>query len=232
MTAHYGPMDPQRQDPADDPERCCVEAAGRDPAAFEYLYNRYFPRVYGYVYHRVSAVQDSEDLVGDIFFRAMDALGRGQFTWKHEDPFAAWLFRIAHNAVSTYFRTQSPHLGSVLGGEHHLDQHKRAHIVIVPLEDLHCSEEAIGAMPEAAFIQAEEHAQLRRLLARVPPRRQEIITLKFFGGLRNREIAQALGLGERTVASQLCRGIDDLQHLYEQEAQHAPHTQDIVEKRR
>jgi DNA-binding NarL/FixJ family response regulator len=38
--------------------------------------------------------------------------------------------------------------------------------------------------------------------------------LKFFGGLRNNEIAQVLGIDERTVASHLCRGLEDLHCRY------------------
>jgi RNA polymerase sigma-70 factor, ECF subfamily len=207
LTAQPGPSHPDSQDPANDPERTCVDAAGRDPAAFEYLYNRYFPRVYAYVYGRVGTMHDSEDLVSDIFFKALDALGRGQFTWKHEGSFAAWLFRIAHNAVASHYRQQGRETGeSAPDGQRTL-----------PLEAMHGAEES--NLPEATFIRAEDAAQLRGLLALVPPRRQEIVTLKFFGGLRNREIAQALGLDERTVASQLCRALDDLQRLYEQAIQ-------------
>ncbi len=39
---------------------------------------------------------------------------------------------------------------------------------------------------------------------------------RFFGELPNREIALALGLDERTVASHLCRALDDLERLLTQ----------------
>jgi DNA-directed RNA polymerase specialized sigma24 family protein len=44
------------------------------------------------------------------------------------------------------------------------------------------------------------------------PRRREIITLKFLqvASLRNREIAIVLELDERTIASHLQRGLQDL----------------------
>ena len=41
-----------------------------------------------------------------------------------------------------------------------------------------------------------------------------MITLRFFGGLRNMEIAALLELDERTVASHLCRGLRDLHRRY------------------
>ena len=57
---------------------------------------------------------------------------------------------------------------------------------------------------------------MRWLIGSLSPRRQEIVTLKFFGDLRNTEIAQVLGLDERTVASHLCRGLADLHRLYKE----------------
>ena len=62
----------------------------------------------------------------------------------------------------------------------------------------------------------ERFARLRGLMARLSPRRQEIVTLRFFGELPNREIARVLGLDERTVASHLCRALDDLERLLTQ----------------
>jgi RNA polymerase sigma factor (sigma-70 family) len=68
--------------------------------------------------------------------------------------------------------------------------------------------------PEEALTQQETFEQMRALLATLSPRRQEVITLRFFGGLRNQEIAGILGLDERTIASHLSRGLQDLRDLY------------------
>jgi RNA polymerase sigma-70 factor (ECF subfamily) len=69
-------------------------------------------------------------------------------------------------------------------------------------------------LPEQVLTQQETFQQIRALVATLSPRRQEIITLKFFGGLRNYEIAQILGLDERTIAAHLSRGLQDLQRRY------------------
>lgn len=177
----------------DDHERMLIEQAAADPAALERLYSSYFPRVYAYVAYRVGQVADSEDLVSEVFLRAVAALHAGSFRWRQEGSFAAWLFRIARNVVTDYHRSN-------------LKRDNGA----VALEDV--LEFVAGpSLPEEAFIRGEEYAHLRRLVSTLAPRRQEVITLKFFGGLRNSEIAAVLGLDERTVASHLCRGLDDLQ---------------------
>ena len=70
--------------------------------------------------------------------------------------------------------------------------------------------------PDALLLQKERFLRLQEMLHTLSPRRQEIISLRFFGGLRNQEIAEVLGLSEKTVASHLCRGLDDLQTKYRQ----------------
>jgi len=186
-----------------DCERTWVEEALRDARAFERLYNLYFPRVYAYVSYRVGRVQDTEDLVADTFLKAVTGLRK--FQWRREGSFASWLFRIAHNAVTDYYR-QIGRCDEPL-----------------PLDDL--PQLVSGTLrPEDMVLQNEKFAHLRHLIATLPPRRQEVITLKFFGELRNSEIAGVLGLDERTVASHLCRGIEDLHRKYldEQAAQEDP----------
>jgi len=174
-------------------ERMLVKKAQRDPTAFQELYNYYFPRVYAYVIYRVGRVQDTEDLVADTFLKVIERLD--EFQWRGEGSFAAWLFRIAHNLVSDFYRRG------------------RGPEESVPLEEL--PELASSTLlPADAVLQKEKFAYLRRLIGTLSPRRQEIITLKFFGGLRNKEIAVLLGLDERTVASHLCRGVKDLHRQY------------------
>src|SRR5438874_4598570 len=87
-----------------DCEYALVEEARRDPQAFERLYNQFFPRLYAYVGYRVGRTQDTEDLVADTFLKAVEALGMGHFEWRHEGSFAAWLFRIAQNSITDYYR--------------------------------------------------------------------------------------------------------------------------------
>lgn len=174
-------------------EQELLKQARRDPAAFRELYNHYFPRVYAYVSYRVGRVRDSEDIVADTFLRAVDKLD--SFEWRGEGSFAAWLFRIARSHVSDFYRRGQ-------GSEE-----------TIPLEDL--PDLASGALlPADALAQKEKFACLRRLIGTLSPRRQEVITLRFFGGLRNKEIAALLDLDERTVASHLCRGLRDLHRKY------------------
>jgi RNA polymerase sigma factor (sigma-70 family) len=62
-------------------------------------------------------------------------------------------------------------------------------------------------------MQSEQAFHIRQMIALLPIKRQEVVILKFFGGLRNKEIAAVLDLDERTVASHLSRALTDLKRL-------------------
>lgn len=171
-------------------ERSLVERARRDPAAFGALYDRYFPRVYAYVRHRVGCRQDAEDLVAEVFTQAVAAFDR--FAWRHETSFASWLFRIAHNRLANFYRAEG------------------ARATLVPLDAAAAHPDPARA-PDEFVLRDEAAAALHAHLAALAPRRREIVALRFFGGLRNREIAAVLNLDERTVAAHLSRGLLDLQ---------------------
>ena len=77
-------------------ERLLIEAAQRNPARFAELYDIYFDRIYAYVAHRIGGREETEDLVSEVFHKALANLRR--FEWRGA-PFSAWLYRIAANEI-------------------------------------------------------------------------------------------------------------------------------------
>lgn len=167
--------------------RLISEAKRRQQEAFRALYRHYFPRVYAYVAYRVQRAEDAEDLTADIFTKIVESLA--QFEYRGEGSFAAWVFRIAQNRVSQFYRQTE---------------------TSIPLDELPEFHQQ-GQSPDEIVIRKERFAWLSMLIDTLTPRRREIITLRFFGGLRNQEIAIILGLDERTVAAHLSRALTDLQ---------------------
>jgi len=78
-------------------ERLLVEAAQADPSRFAELYESHFARVYAFIARRVRNRQEAEDLTSEVFRQALQDLKR--FEWRGV-PFAAWLLRIAANAMA------------------------------------------------------------------------------------------------------------------------------------
>jgi RNA polymerase sigma-70 factor, ECF subfamily len=175
-----------------DQEKEWIAMAQEDPQALKRLYDHYFPRLYAYVSYRVGRVQDVEDLVAETFLKAIE--GIEGFKWQHKNSFAAWLFSIARNLISNFYRREQ-------------------RWETVPLDESP-NLQVSKLLPEDVALQKEKFQSLRRLIGTLTPRQQEIITLRFFGGLRNQEIAEILGIDERTVAAHICRGLKTAHRKY------------------
>lgn len=176
-------------------ERDLLLQLPRNPVAFTFLYQHYFPRIFSYVAYRVNSRQEAEDLTADIFLKVIGSIDR--FEYRGDGSFATWLFRIAHNTVHQFYRTTS----------------KQSPVGFDDLPDI----QSTDLYPDEIVSRKEQFAFLKTALDQLTPRRKEIIVLRFFGGLRNQEIAEILELDERTVASHLCRGLEDLKQKCQKE---------------
>ena len=90
-------------------ERLLVEAARKDPSRFAELYENHFERVYAYTARRVGNRQEAEDITSEVFHHALANIGK--FEWRGA-PFAAWLMRIASNAIADKWRGTSRERGN------------------------------------------------------------------------------------------------------------------------
>jgi RNA polymerase sigma-70 factor (ECF subfamily) len=170
-------------------EQALIQRARNDPDAFRTIFRAMHPRVFAYVAYRVGRAEDAEDITAEVFMRVVNGLGR--FEYRGEGSFTAWLFQIAHREVARFFSRKR------------ID----ADIPMDELPDI----AGYDPTPEQALVRKERFAAVRAALAELPPRRAEVLTLKFYGELRNKEIAAVLGLDERTVASNLSRALDQLE---------------------
>jgi RNA polymerase sigma-70 factor (ECF subfamily) len=160
-------------------ERLLIEAAREDPRRFAELYENNFERVYAFVVRRVGDRHAAEDLTSDVFHQALVNLAR--FEWRGV-PFAAWLFRIAANAI--------------------VDRSKRA----ARERDLPEPDEP----PQVELEEIEHRARLFRLVDRLPADQRRVIVMRFAEERRIREIAQELGRTEGAVKQLQLRGLQKL----------------------
>ena len=176
-------------------ERDLVRRAQKDPAAFSALYDHYYSQIFGYVLRRTADLQAAQDITSETFFKALARLW--QFRWR-SIPFSAWLYRIAGNEVCQYYRRP---------------EHRRSG----SLEELQEQgfEPVSPRDPESELIEAQERLQrhrdyldIRRRIARLPAKYQEVMALRFFEQKQIGEIARILGKKEGTVKSLLHRAIE------------------------
>lgn len=169
-------------------ERTLVEKAKKDPEAFSALYDLYFQRIYNYVSWRVGSRRDVEDIVSDIFTKTLDKLG--SFRWQKGATFSSWIFRIAHNAVVDYYRSKA----------------KRESVNIDGLPEIQSDD----LLPDEAVDRRRLFKLLSEMIQELPERQAEIITMRFFGEMKNKEIAKVLNIREKSVSSSLFRGLKKL----------------------
>jgi len=150
------------------------QAVNGDQAAFTQLYNQNFDRIHRYIYVKVRSQAEAEDLTQDVFIKALESIS--SYKWR-DLPFAAWLFKIAHNRVIDHVRKVS--------------KEKRA-----SLDEAHAvSVEDPIQMTERNF----EVYQLKEALEQLPGAQREVATLRFIGQLTISEVARTLGKSEGTV---------------------------------
>src|SRR5437899_12083846 len=87
---------------ASDDDRPLIERVRKgDQDAVRTLYERYFDRIYNYVYARVGRAEDAEDLAIDTMTRSLTRLD----LFRDEAvAFSSWVYRIAHNATIDHYR--------------------------------------------------------------------------------------------------------------------------------
>ena len=84
-------------------EYSILERSRKDPKAFGELYEKYFDRIFNYVYRQTDDEELTADLCSQSFLIVLKHLDRYEFRGL---PFSAWLYRIASNEVNKHYRKQ------------------------------------------------------------------------------------------------------------------------------
>jgi RNA polymerase sigma factor (sigma-70 family) len=152
--------------------------------AFDRLYRSSRDDVYAYVAGLLRDAPTAEEVTAAAFERAYRK--RDRFDPQRGEP-RAWLFGIARNAALDELRRRGRH----------------AELAAEPAD-----------MDSFGFEERAEHSE-RRLavsaaLERLEPSERELIALKFFAGLGNAEIAQAIGVSESNAGTKLHRAMTKL----------------------
>jgi RNA polymerase sigma-70 factor (ECF subfamily) len=156
-------------------ESLLVDRARRgDARAFGELYELHVDRIYRYVSYRVATTEHAEDLTEHVFLKAWEAVSRYQ---SRGLPFAAWLYRMAHNAVVDHYRASRP--TTPIDEKFDLEDEKQS--------------------PSDAVMAGVDREGLKLALQRLNPDQQKVILLRFVEGLSHAEVADIVGKSEGAV---------------------------------
>lgn len=173
-----------------------IELAKEDSFYFGELYNTYFERIYRFTFKRLGGNEEvAGDLTQQTFIKAMANMA------KYEDrglPFCSWLYRIAQNEVSMFFRSQKA-TQTV-----DIDESK--------FKDM-CAEANLDS-----YMSMESQEKLVELLNEMEQEHLDLIELRFFQGLSFKEIAEIYGITEPNAKMRVYRILEKLNKKWNEQA--------------
>ena len=143
----------------------------------EDIWNEFSRRLRAFTLSRVSDPDDADDILQDVFVKLHTRID----TLRDEDRLAAWLYQIARNTIADHYRA-------------------RGQTIAVPdtlaVEDEPFESDASGRIA----------ASLKTMVAGLPDRYREAVTLSELEGLPQHEVARRLGLSLSGAKSRVQRG--------------------------
>src|SRR5688572_17816057 len=166
-----------------------LERSKADPRAFGVLYEKYFDRIFNFIYRQT----DDEELTGDLcsqtFMQVLKNVDRYQF---RGIPVSAWFYKIASNEVNKHYR-------------------KRKQVKVFSIE-----ESRIRELMDYADEEYDEEI-IQRLLTfmkDLPTDMLEVLELRFFEDKDFKEIAFILDITESGAKMRVYRALDRLRKKF------------------
>ncbi len=150
-----------------------------DVDAFEVLYRRYWERLYAFAFRYLRSKEDAEEIVQEVFFR----IWRGRAHWVPAGAVRNYLYLAVRNSAR--------------------DRLERA--AVARRRRISQREPAAEVQPDLEA--ADLVAAVERALTELPAKRAEVCKLRLVAELSYAQIAQRLGICEKTVETQLARGL-------------------------
>lgn len=155
---------------------------------FAEIYDAYYRRIYKYICYRINNHYAAEEICSHVF--EVMIFKYNSFS-PDKSKFEVWLFAIARNAVTDYFRSQK----------------KRLTFSLDSISDMFLPKSS----PEEIVIQEDNHEALFKALAKLSDKERNIIAMKYAAGLKNVEIAELLGVSGSNIGVVLYRCLEKLQ---------------------
>ncbi|MEO7992408.1 MAG: sigma-70 family RNA polymerase sigma factor [Chryseolinea sp.] len=162
-----------------------LERSKKDSKAFGELYEKYFDRIFRFVYRQTDDEDLTSDLCSQTFLSALKNVERYQFRGV---PFSAWLYKIASNEVNKHYR-------------------KKKKVKVFSIEEIRVRE-----LMEQANEDWDEELIERMLtfLKGLPTEMLQVLELRFFEDKDFKEIAFILDITESGAKMRTYRAIDRL----------------------
>lgn len=163
--------------------------------SFNEFYEEYYKKIYNFVYFKTGNAVLAEDLTCVVLEKATYSLRKFDET---KSSLNSWVFTIARNCIIDHFRLKSSKEAQFEEGQE----------ILIPDRTTPAAEELL--------IEAERAEAISTLLQQISEQEREIVTLKFWGGLKNIEIAEQLGINQNNVNVIVFRALKKLKLLIDE----------------
>jgi RNA polymerase sigma factor (sigma-70 family) len=153
------------------------------------LFERHHLQLFNFFLRLTANRPLSEDLVQEVFVRLL----KYRSTYRGQDKFVFWMYRIAHNV----------HID-------HLRRRKEAYALDEQFHEVASQEPAV----EEKLAHSQETAMMSRALSLLPQDKKKVLVLSRFQNLKYREIAELLDCPIGTVKALVHRAVKDLGEIY------------------
>lgn len=177
-------------DTSETDETLMVRYQRGDLAAFDQLYTRYEPRLFGYLVRLTRDRGAAEEIFQETFLRVVRSAGRFE-----EKSFAGWIFTIARRQWIDRCRHEA---------------RRPASMVFEAGEDLLGKLVREETNPEELVQQAEFQEKIGQLLKTLPPEQAEVFLLRVQGEMEYHEIAELMEVPMETVKSRMRYAVTSL----------------------
>jgi RNA polymerase sigma-70 factor, ECF subfamily len=183
---------------ANDLRELVENARNGNEAAIGELYDRYFVKVFRFVYARTGKTHDAEDIAGEAFLKVVRSIR--SFSWQKSGKagFEAWLFRIARNELVTHLRR---------------NPEDRQGVDLMEAENVEGRDDIDRSELRLMVQEATRH---------LPDAQREIVALRFAAELDSEQIAEILGKSETNVRVLQFKALKNLQKILAQQFAYEP----------
>ena len=171
-----------------------AKRALEDDLAFAELYERFFDRVYNFIYAKLRNSADTDEVTNAVFYKIF--MNLEQYSGK--GSFAGWLFAAANRSVIDFCRRKN----------------KKRQIITEDWEEYLTEAAPEFEQPENKIMAKEKTKRLLNAVNKLNEREREIVRLKYWSDCSNAEIAEILNLTPSNVGVILFRALNKLKNIF------------------
>lgn len=166
-------------------EYIIIERSKKDPRAFAALYEKYFDRIFNFIYRQTDDEDLTADLCSQTFLNALNNVSKFEYRGV---PVSAWFYRIAANEVNKHYR-----------------KIKKERVFSI-------EEERVKELVDLGYDAVDEELiqRLLEFMKELPTDMLEVLELRFFEDKDFKEIAFILEITESGAKMRTYRALDRL----------------------